>query len=425
MPAIGGTSLQSWRFLAAFLLVLLVSVVPRGFAVDSCDGSPPGMWPADNPDTQQGGEKNALHPVVWTNDFHISTIGNVKKLLEPIGVKFIDKSLSGHCHMTKTCAKDLKVLNRGNGITPNPAIRKEFQQVYASDPEFAQVDVVMCFHPSAMCELFMPLGKRLFVIATTRYEMGRHQKSEWEEWNKNLLEIAADKNNVVAANNPYDQHYIEYFTGIRPLLLPSVIRMPDSYTGESSDILVTAMHPNRPPIWAQLNAVSSRLVSLRRKYGHYSYKQLCENTAILHIPYQLSVMSLFEHYAMGIPILVPSPKFLWELHDAYDVVTERTWTRVHTSTRPTGSIIPGFKTSDSVPDPNDDRSEEAFLHWAQYGDYYTLPHIVQFDSWDHLRDILEKYGPTDWRAVSEKMLASNAKLLEQVTEKWKTLLRMQ
>ena len=36
-------------------------------------------------------------------------------------------------------------------------------------------------------------------------------------------------------------------------------------------------------------------------------------------------MSLFEQYGMGIPILVPSVEFLWQLHDKYDVVTERTW----------------------------------------------------------------------------------------------------
>jgi hypothetical protein len=35
------------------------------------------------------------------------------------------------------------------------------------------------------------------------------------------------------------------------------------------------------------------------------------------LPYQLSVMSLFEQYGMGIPILVPTVEFLWELHNKY------------------------------------------------------------------------------------------------------------
>lgn len=41
--------------------------------------------------------------VIWSNDYHISLINDLKHLLQPFGVKFIDKSLSGHCHVTKTC----------------------------------------------------------------------------------------------------------------------------------------------------------------------------------------------------------------------------------------------------------------------------------------------------------------------------------
>eukprot|EP00952_Eustigmatos_sp_NYUAD-ZCMA_P006428 27714-Eustigmatos_ZCMA.PRE.1 len=45
----------------------------------------------------------------WSSDFHISPIADLKDLLEPMGMHIIDKSLSGHCHLKKTCAKDLKV----------------------------------------------------------------------------------------------------------------------------------------------------------------------------------------------------------------------------------------------------------------------------------------------------------------------------
>jgi hypothetical protein len=47
--------------------------------------------------------------VFWSSDFHISPIADLKDLLEPMGMTIIDKSLSGHCHLKKTCAKDLKV----------------------------------------------------------------------------------------------------------------------------------------------------------------------------------------------------------------------------------------------------------------------------------------------------------------------------
>ena len=86
-----------------------------------------------------------------------------------------------------------------------------------------EVDVVICTHAASLCELYMPFDKALIVIASTRYEIGRHDETRWRLWNDNLQRIADKKGNYVAANNLYDKMYIEYFTGIKNvLLLPSL-----------------------------------------------------------------------------------------------------------------------------------------------------------------------------------------------------------
>ena len=56
--------------------------------------------------------------VIWSNDYHISPINDLKHLLKPLGVKFIDKSFSGHCHITNTCYGQytLRVINRDNAM---------------------------------------------------------------------------------------------------------------------------------------------------------------------------------------------------------------------------------------------------------------------------------------------------------------------
>jgi hypothetical protein len=109
---------------------------------------------------------------LWSSDFHISPIADIKHLLlQSPNVTVIDKSLSGHCHLTKTCANGLRVINRENGIALAPCpnqIRRDFYGSYKADPVMLNVDGFICTHAASMCELFMPFQKPLIVIASTR-----------------------------------------------------------------------------------------------------------------------------------------------------------------------------------------------------------------------------------------------------------------
>jgi hypothetical protein len=361
---------------------------------------------------------------IWSNDFHISPIDNIKQVLRPLNVTFIDKSLSGHCHLTLTCATNLRVLDRHNGITPTTETKHNFYDTYKDDPEMGTVDAYACFHPSAMCELFMPFNNRIFVVATTRYEMGRETVDAWTQWNQNLQTIASCSHNLVAANNLYDAKYIEYFTGLHVQVFGSFIPPVARYNPSSgtNDILVAAMHtPFEDIIFENMKLVipdkwAYQLHKLRSKYSHYTYNDLCSNVAIIHIPYQVSVMSLFEQYAMGIPLLIPTPEFLWGLHNQWGVVSERTWDQVHTQSRPSGSIIPRHSTTSvTIPDPNNDVSREAFLYWVAYADFYQWNHIIYFDSWP---DLILKIDTTDWTRVSSLMLQYAKTQLTQVEQQW-------
>lgn len=69
----------------------------------------------------------------------------------------------------------------------------------------ANVDAFLCTHADSMCELFMPFNTSMIVIASTRYEIGRHESDRWELWNNNLRLLSANPNNIIAANNLYDQ----------------------------------------------------------------------------------------------------------------------------------------------------------------------------------------------------------------------------
>ena len=63
------------------------------------------------------------------------------------------------------------------------------------------VDAFLCHHACGLCEAFMPFNKSLVVVASTRFEIGRHDPKRWRLWVENLRTIARHPRNVVAANN--------------------------------------------------------------------------------------------------------------------------------------------------------------------------------------------------------------------------------
>lgn len=153
----------------------------------------------------------------WSSDFHIAPVEDIRHLFKEMGVNLIIESLSGHCHLTGTCAQNLKVLHRGLYDTPDndlPAIRKRFYDEYKNDPRMKTVDAFICFHAVFVCEFFLPFNKSIIVLPSTRYEGGRESKERWNILNDFMLKIASQPRNVLGANNLYDSAYLHYFTGV-------------------------------------------------------------------------------------------------------------------------------------------------------------------------------------------------------------------
>lgn len=203
------------------------------------------------------------------------------------------------------------------------------------------VDAFVCFHPASLCELYEPFNRSLIVIASTRYELGRHSAERWTAWNANVVRYANDERRTgdfVGANNRYDAEYMRYFTGI------AVVPHLPSFCGYAAD--GGAYAPSRPSFilapmhnvrFAELFAkefeiawcrrrrpttdlcagagAGELLFPLRRRYPRYNYSDLAAHRGIVHVPYQVSVMSLFEQYRMNIPLFFPSIDLLtkWQL----------------------------------------------------------------------------------------------------------------
>jgi len=172
---------------------------------------------------------------------------------------------------------------------------QQFYESYKGDPAMRSVTAFLCTLPVSMCEAFVPFNKSLIIIASIRYEQGRGEPERWRALNSLLVSVSRDPRSLLAANNLYDAKYIEYFTGLRPLLLPNYCAyLSDSYKPTRKQFLVSPIHSTElyDIFFAEFdNVVIKRglnlvLFPLREMYPQYLYSDLASHRGIVYIPYQ-------------------------------------------------------------------------------------------------------------------------------------------
>ena len=90
----------------------------------------------------------------------------------------VEQSLSGACRRRKTCADParLAVLSREAAFTlcPRPhALRRAAYEALRTAPLLANVDGVVCSHPAALCEAWLPFNKSILLLVTANLELAR------------------------------------------------------------------------------------------------------------------------------------------------------------------------------------------------------------------------------------------------------------
>jgi hypothetical protein len=362
-------------------------------------------------------------------DYHIATAQDVGHTLRELGQTFVEKSLSGACARRRTCAapSELPVLTKETAFTlcPRPhAYRRAAYEALRSSPLLHEADGVVCSHPAALCEVWLPFNKSILLIVTANLELARENAERWRDWLRTVGALAKSARVVVAANNRYDQAYVQHFTGARPLYLPTLANY------------ITARHmplPGKPVLLARSHhsigkkllqelrvAARSRpglkVASIEEEYpgnaggGGYEYSQLASHPAIVVVPYTKSTMTFFELYRIGIPIFVPSLALLvkWELQR--HVMSERVYWK----------HAPSPLRNPTSPNPNSLQDRAALEHWIKLSDPYVYPHVQYFDSAD---DLAAKLASANTREISSRMRRHSAEMQPVMRAKWRAVMR--
>eukprot|EP01114_Cavostelium_apophysatum_P022610 TRINITY_DN8239_c0_g1_i1.p1 TRINITY_DN8239_c0_g1~~TRINITY_DN8239_c0_g1_i1.p1 ORF type:complete len:229 (-),score=39.08 TRINITY_DN8239_c0_g1_i1:302-988(-) len=179
----------------------------------------------------------------------------------------------------------------------------------------------------------MSFGKPTLINMAWRIDHRRAIFSQHNEWLSNLFKILSRPNTVIASQSVYDVEYLYYFTGLNATLLEPFSYYASNFTykiEQKRKYLIGPMRakdigmsgPGYEILWAMREYENKvgREIDFTAKYmrdefpAAYTFEKLATYPAIICLPYAAWSLAFNDYYALGMPMLFPSIKFLSKLH---------------------------------------------------------------------------------------------------------------
>jgi hypothetical protein len=360
-------------------------------------------------------------------DLHIAVIADLKQIFTGMGHEVTDWSISAHAWVFGRARDKVDVVNEKTWMSIDKAMCDAFYDRYKD--ELDCYDAFVVTHTPCFAMLYERWNKPVICVASTRYEHPfTARPAEWEYFNQ-FLRRQIDAGIVIpVANNKYDADYAEVFTGRKWTVIPSLCDYTGAkYSGRLSSSLLSTKFTDMPAMRSLVDkrkvsrSLRSKVLSklgIASKSRGYSWQDIADFQSVVHLPYNASVMSIFEMYAAGVPMFFPSVAFAAELYARYrdqGVFSELSFNQVYGL--PSGSTIPAAK-----PDPNNFSDVADMSNWIAKSDFYdnaNLDGLAYFDSFDHLAKLLQT---ADLDAMHRTMVSQHELRTENVYSAWRNIL---
>tara|TARA_R110002020_G_scaffold103752_23_gene243236 strand:- start:16089 stop:17081 length:993 start_codon:yes stop_codon:yes gene_type:complete len=321
-------------------------------------------------------------------DLHVSVIQDIKQTLEPLGHTVDNWSISGHSWVFDKEMDKVEVVNEKTWQGLDQDMCDRFYDRYKN--ELSDYDCFIACYPPAFSLLYEKFDKPIIAVAATRYEHPfSGDQDRWGWFNEKLIAMIDSGQITPVSNNKYDKFYCEHFTGRTWDHIPSFC----DYTQ------ATYKPVHR---WKNACVISSRVnhqvdeCKHINSLGRHSWEDLYSHKAIVHVPYNTSIMSISEQYAASVPLLFPTLDF---------------------GKRTAGYLSELFFHTNKriVPSLYDDKA----IMLADFYDDTWMPHALFYDSFTDIPEILSS---VDLLAVSDSMREFNTTRKLTVTERWEDAL---
>ena len=319
---------------------------------------------------------------VFNLDLHISVVQEIEEAFSQTSLGLRSWNMSQHNHLVRRFCKfpdPVKYISAKNWRKLNPSVIKKFQKYYSK--MLNQFGGFVVSYPPSFAELFFKQGKPILIICPTRYEIPyTGSAKKWRDFNTTLQDGIASGQVTICVNSLAEQKYMKYYSGIEPVIIPTVCDYLDSswIGGGLTPIFFSKSAKYAAAI---TNSTKGEWVSSEIGLGKdYSWNSLMKVPAICVIPYNNNTMRMFEFAYAGIPVFVPSKKFLKNLYSNGNepgVMSEISNFKVF-------NIDPHGLAED---DPSNYLSPRYIDYWIENSDFYdssVMQNIYTFDSFDEL-----------------------------------------
>lgn len=322
-------------------------------------------------------------------DLHISVIADIKKIFKKLGHNVDDKCLSGHAFVMgrQTDTIGLGLTNNNWQILLNKSFCDRFYDRYKD--ELKGYDGFICTYPPSFALLYEKFNKPIIIQAPIRFEAPFQNKPDELKTFIDFLQNGIDNKQIIPiCNSLYEKKYCEKFTDREWKLIPNICDYTNiNCMGTGNTFL----------LYSRQNIICNhnKVMSSRQYLGHnYTWSKLNNIAGAIHLPYNISTMSIFEQYTGNIPLLFPTPEFIIELYNKGLALTEISW---------------NHNKLDSI-------------DWIKLADFYNeewMPYIQYFESFNHLEQMVNNANSIE---LSNNMRTFNYERKEKIYNLWKDVL---
>ena len=252
-------------------------------------------------------------PRVFNLDLHIGVIADLEQELKKSKIELTRWSISMHNHLVPNrlpITDPVRYINaRKWHLIDFERIRK-FQDRYRKF--LNSFDGFICTYSPVFAELYNDLNKPILIVAATRYEAPyTERQKDWERFNTYLISGVKNSKIQIYANNLGDADYINYFTGVKPRVIPSLCEKEIGNTKVNGQHVIIARDKKISDL---INSSTQGIYQDISTLGTpYNWKDLKNCEEVLVFPQNISTMTLFELATAGVPVAVPSRRWITEL----------------------------------------------------------------------------------------------------------------